>query len=198
MAMMSERVDEMTSPPIIGRYYLVPCVYVDHKIAEGRGRWLGPQQERVTEPYRQIQTGWWPVIGPRHEDAGLGFHPYHWHYDMRFLAAWQMQERTRNGNDLVRIFGQPLSDYGGLIGPEYRRRKCARKMAVTNRLETLRDALLPHYQEATLKGPCMVCPHRGIPLASLPTIDGVVTCPGHGLKFYAATGRLIRGETPAR
>lgn len=37
------------------------------------------------------------------------------------------------------------------------------------------------------------CPHLGLPLDAAPDREGIVTCPWHGYKFDAATGRCISG-----
>ncbi len=54
---MMERVDEMTSPPIIGRRYWVQCAFV-------------PKSATVL-------WGWWPINGQKHDDAELGV-PQRW------------------------------------------------------------------------------------------------------------------------
>ena len=36
-----------------------------------------------------------------------------------------------------------------------------------------------------------VCPHKQFPLGSIKAIDGVVTCPLHGLRIDAATGKCL-------
>lgn len=191
-----ERVDEMTSPPVVGRFYMVPCVYVDTSIARGFGRRFSADPQTIVDPYDRLLMGWWPIMGPRHEDlAHLDFAPYHWHFDPRFLSGRQMRNATMGGSNLSRIFARPLSDYGGLRGPEHRRMRCRRPLGLPSQLENLGKILEPHCADATLRGPCKVCPHRGIPLASLPVDEhGHVTCPGHGLRWDVSTGRLVRRE----
>jgi nitrite reductase/ring-hydroxylating ferredoxin subunit len=36
-----------------------------------------------------------------------------------------------------------------------------------------------------------ICPHKGIALGSVPAVDGVITCPGHGLRICAASGEVL-------
>lgn len=43
---------------------------------------------------------------------------------------------------------------------------------------------------------CKVCPHKRVPLNSVPIYDEVITCPGHGLQFSSTTGKLIRRTGP--
>ena len=37
------------------------------------------------------------------------------------------------------------------------------------------------------------CPHLGLPLTADPDLAGIVTCPWHGFRFDAATGRCVSG-----
>lgn len=58
-----EKVSEMTSEPIIGKFYLVECV-----------EYIFPSG------YRE----WCPVVGKPHEDTDLGISAVHYHIDSRF------------------------------------------------------------------------------------------------------------------
>ena len=40
----------------------------------------------------------------------------------------------------------------------------------------------------------LVCPHQGLPLSDDPDADGIITCPWHGYRFDAATGRCVSGQ----
>lgn len=40
----------------------------------------------------------------------------------------------------------------------------------------------------------VVCPHQGLPLDCEPDADGVMTCPWHGYRYDARTGRCISGQ----
>lgn len=40
----------------------------------------------------------------------------------------------------------------------------------------------------------LVCPHQGLPLTGAPDADGVITCPWHGYRFDAASGRCLSGQ----
>ena len=52
------------------------------------------------------------------------------------------------------------------------------------------------YRNARITQP-MTCPHREGDLRASPVVDGVVTCPLHGLSWDLRTGRLRR-MTPER
>jgi nitrite reductase/ring-hydroxylating ferredoxin subunit len=179
-----QRIDEITETPIIGRFYLVPCVEVT--------------AEHVKQGCSGMLTGWWPVYGPEHEDTKFFDFPHrHWHYDARFLSDRQLSNRgqhsTRRGTEVV--LALPLTNHGELRPPALRRKQCRRP--VPEWQQTLPG--LPKLERVikaegrTLRGNCKVCPHRGFPLASLPVMpDGSVTCPGHGLRWHAETGALVQ------
>jgi nitrite reductase/ring-hydroxylating ferredoxin subunit len=40
----------------------------------------------------------------------------------------------------------------------------------------------------------LVCPHQGLPLDCEPDGDGVMTCPWHGYRFDARSGRCLSGQ----
>lgn len=160
----------------IGKWYRVPAV----RVAEWRG-------------FR----GWLPVIGPKHEDAELiGFKPWHWHLNLPFVpkrAYWDVFYSS--------AYAVPIScpDNNGkqvvMDGPLLRRMKCVREWPPypLDKIKGPRGwlpKLEAAYSSCKLK-PGMVCPHRGIPLASVPAVDGIVTCPGHGLRWNIETGELV-------
>lgn len=164
----------------IGRWYRVPCVF---------GRMFDWER-------------WWPVMGPKHEDAEfIGFFQQHYHVDWRFVPKRFM---PRGGNALAYPLHEPspaqLAAWPTtrinlpLPKPQARRAKCVRKLPP---FPALRVPWLKQLEAAhagcKLK-PGLICPHRGIPLASLPTIDGIVTCPGHGLRWNVTTGDLVPVE----
>lgn len=78
---------------------------------------------------------------------------------------------------------------------ELRRLPCLREMpsypsriggTLMHFVRQLENAYVSHR-----KPDCQTCPHRGMPLRGLPVSRGVVTCPGHGLRFKVGTGRLV-------
>jgi len=138
----------------------------------------------------------WPVIGPMHQDAEIiNFHYRHYHIDWRFVS-------DRLLNDVhwhTQIpYGTVLhaDRYGQRVLPKpiMRRLKCKRDFTP---YPAHKATWLPELEKAH-KGcklkPGMVCPHRGVPLASIPGVNGIVTCPAHGLKWNVATGELVSNE----
>jgi len=173
------RIGELTGPVVVGKYYLVPTV---------TGMW-------------GYKVRAWPVIGARHNDTQcLKFEHQHYHIDGRFMAgdpddAWLWRD----------VGSQPL-----MLGPDgkatdlpkpiWRRRKCrylvSPHIAIVRPLAARSDRWQCHFDMWTGKqsrhdGRGWVCPHRSVPLADHPVVDGVVTCPLHLLRIEAATGRVL-------
>jgi hypothetical protein len=173
-------IESLTSPPVIGQTYLVPCVQV------------------IPHPHATVkaQSGLWPVTGPAHDDIEhIGFAPRHWHYDVRFLTAAQFAFlRRRNKN--VTIFDNVIVEHvhyamPKLEPPQPVALRCIRRLPAYSP-PWWHTALELAYANARVTD-CGRCPHRGIPLASVPVVDGVKTCPAHGLAWNAATGALAPG-----
>ena len=69
------------------------------------------------------------------------------------------------------------------------------------RAEAMRAGAAPHKKRrmATLAdgSECevpLVCPHQGLPLDCEPDADGLMTCPWHGYRFDARTGKCVSGQ----
>lgn len=165
-----QRVDEMTEPPIVGQTYLVPCVY-------------GTTDKR-DDPERYC---WLPIIGPPHSDKEyIGFEPVHFHYDHRFLSP-----RERGSFYLSHPLFYVMSNWDRTIGIKHQELRCLREVHGYPHA-SFHDDLSDAY--AAKRVTCGKCPHRGLPLGSLPRIPGtnIVTCPGHGLQWDLETGSLVR------
>lgn len=146
----------------------------------------------------------WPVIGPKHADEQFFNFPHpHYHVDARFVSASLAARIGRYHLDAIDLAAQryPFSEafnYGPpqrLSAPVWRRRRCVDP-----------DPPYHHYAVAPVRGlnaafaghqakrgkPGWICPHRGAPLGSLaPDAHGVITCPLHGLRIDATTGRCV-------
>lgn len=173
-----EPVEALTSPPIVGRHYLVPCL--------------------------AFNEGWIPVTGPRHEDADLpgGETPHH-HADLRFAPAPLVRRLlSETVHDLCSLAGIEHAARCALFMvvsvpgvPELRPMPCLRKQPLHPGAKLTRTVEARLGDKARLT-PDGRCPHQRIPLLSqplLPREDGqlVRTCPGHGAQFDEQ-GRLVR------
>jgi hypothetical protein len=174
---MIERIHQIASVPIVGKFYLVPAIWWDW------GAW-GNDDIKM----------WWPVIGPKHSDAEFFDFPLpHYHVDVRFLSKRHWAFSQYPGEFLSR----PLSASHmpqGPKAPTWRRMRCSLNAVdypFANRRAVL--ALNKHFagQECAKSRHGWVCPHRNVNLGSMAAIDGVITCPLHGLRIDAKTGVVI-------
>lgn len=184
-------IEDLTEPPIVGKFYMVPCV-------------RKPDQNREWGE----ASGWVPILGPRHSDEEIiGFSILHYHYDPRFLTPSQWDRIVHAGTVAARphrLFAAPLIDGLAQFGPPVLRpRKCHRLMPRVPFSDADKQwqkegkefwlrPLEEHY--ASKRVTCGKCPHRGLPLLSLPREPGtdIVTCVGHGLRWDLKTGELVR------
>ena len=181
-----ERVDELTEPPVPGRYYLVPTV----KIA-----------------YHGVLAAW-PVIGPEHTDpAFFNFPHHHYHIDARFLSrrlrlcierlSWPVHAPVE-----FNVMAKPLVAQRSAKFERYRRRKC-QTLGSREHLDLLRtkrtwSRFADHFagRKCPLRDGHRYCPHNLARVDNLPVIDGRVVCPLHGLTIDAETwarGASVRG-----
>lgn len=188
---MVARLDELTGPVEVGKFYLVPTVRAD---------WL---------PYGVRD---WPVIGPQHNDKHcLNFEQTHYHLDARFMPPFRFKKGswyfTSYWDSVMASPIQTRPDKGlnpdGFPALVWQSHKC-------RRLENPRTAhLLEHAlksdafkclhaeyagRQAKHDGRGWVCPHRSVSLADHAPVDGVIRCPLHLLRIDAATGKVLASE----
>lgn len=201
-------VTDLTAPPIVGHFYLVPCIHY---------WWHG-------------QFRWWPVIGPKHEDAEhLNFEATHYHLDRRFLPARCFSRdqspvdraSVRLGKRMWRsadtdLAAAPLSEFGhgaarnpNNSGPEdpggplplpvLRKRRCIVADVGFPDARPVNPAWRV-FHAAYLGRKCrrdgeghLICPHKGARLGSLaPDRNGLVICPLHGLMIDVVNGHVVK------
>lgn len=173
---------DLREPPIVGRYYMVPCV---------RWKWMGIVAD-------------WPVNGPLHHDReGIGFEPVHYHIDGRFLTARQSRKafETAWWSSGSKLNAYPVANLNGVgpwtsglpVKPTLMRRRCSRASYGFEIPESATESwgLKERYgspaQAICRKDGRKLCPHRKVDLSQFPAdADGIVTCPLHGLKVRVA------------
>lgn len=178
MTKKTPKLDAINGEPIVGRFYMVPCVFC-------------------------VLDGLVPIIGPLHEDKEyIGVADRHWHYDFRFIANLPchdestnfgracFEERTDGSKNVVNVNSAVA----------IHRRKCFRVMPeykttyVNGTIRTPVPFLFDlerAYADTKMNTDTMICPHRGIPLKGQPIRDGCVLCCGHGLQWNVKTGELV-------
>lgn len=170
--MSIQKVTELTSPPIAGKFYLVPCIQVPLVIRDLVGNFSSGD--------------WIPIIEPIHNDKEIGFPTEHFHYDLRFCKK-RISPLYIVGVD---NFYFPTKDTAIV----YKRRKCQysspRKFREEGRVIT--KILESTYESKELRD--WICPHKQTLLTSQPIdpVDFSVTCPSHGLRWCTRSGHLIK------
>ncbi len=174
---------------IVGRTYEVPCIHI---------------VEDTVFPNEFLRVGEHvPVMLPAHEDAEYFEFPHiHYHVDFRFISDDQWH-RMKGTGGYIHACIITLSLVDG--EPFFEPMTCLREMPDFPTLEeverehgpdeTLARALRGlerFYGQVRMDTESMVCPHRGVCLKGLPTTDGVVVCPGHGLAWNCGTGELVK------
>lgn len=185
---MTECVEDLTTPPVVGQTYIVPCVL-------GSLAYIRPARATAQ---------WWPVLRPSHQDSRYAIQtrtiwrdgeeveeefweddpstPHHYHVDPRFAPA-----------ELYSPTERELGSWHNTIDiqseVEFREMECVREMPIQVLYRQLGRRFVEDHRDKALK--CGRCPHKGTNLASMPIVDGVVTCPTHGLKFDAGSGRCL-------
>lgn len=175
-----ERVDRLTEPPVVGEFYLVPTV---------RSPWAGVTKD-------------WPVMGARHDDAEhLNFPHLHYHVDIRFLSdrtiGSSFYGSAHKGASSPLCYRGDNDKFIDHPAPIFKRRKCLRgsheypleRAADSEAFRTMWAAYAGAICKQGKAG--FICPHRHFPLGSIAAIDGVITCPLHGLRIDAETGIVL-------
>lgn len=181
--MAVQPVAQLQSEPVVGETYLVPAIfgYVSHF------------------------SRWWPIIGPEHEDTEhIGVDIVHRHIDWRFVSDGVIHavDPFRAGPGVVdRVQSRLLTLKNQYSAVELKPMRCRRPMPKFPLRHPWKDEPTPWGRplERAYAGRkarrdhfgCRVCPHKGMPLNTLPEKDGVVVCPGHGLAFRVDTGELV-------
>lgn len=176
-----------TKPYEVGKFYAVQCVH---------GAF-----------YREI--GWWPVMGEAHRDIEIVNFPWlHYHIDWRFVneRTYRRYVSLDPRGEAAGAFATPLmlmpeddkpfsrvrrmEDAASEIRARPQRLKCKRQLpSYPHGAAPWMARLSEHYEGACLKR--NVCPHRGYDLSREPVVDGVVTCPLHGLRWNVETGARV-------
>jgi hypothetical protein len=171
---MIPRIEDVEAP-VVGKWYMVPCVQV--KIPSYAG-WK--------------QGEYFPIIGELHEDREvIGFNEEHVHPDFRFVRPSFIRYRTSPSRYPYRkaanIFAVVISKQN-FYESEPRRFRCHQSHPLFPRLAAWQKQLEAKYAKTSAR--CMACPHRGISLKGAPVENGAYVCPGHGLAWNTETLKL--------
>jgi hypothetical protein len=183
--MTLQRIDRLNSPPIVGKYYLVPAIWFS---------WGG------RKPHR-----WWPAIGRKHNDIQFFQFPHqHYHIDVRFANSQHIRDAGRySTSELGALLSTPISNPvrfpEGPPSPQWRRMRCRRAEVPYPFLQAKAiKNINKHFSGLQCKRAKTgwICPHRNVRLGSIAPVNGVITCPLHGLCIDPVTGIVVGPPSP--
>lgn len=179
-----EKVENIKRPLKKGEKFLVPCIVrreqnlEDWKLENGE---LSPRyKERIYIT---------PIINHVHNDKENGQLENHYHVDYRFIkhkgdgnfpeainkhSKYRFVEKVRpidEAESKIEYFVMPVinEDFAGITPVNF-------------------------IQKSKLKHKCIhkgKCPHRGYDLYQVPSVNGKITCPLHGLEFDEKSGSVL-------
>lgn len=197
--MTLERADRLKAPPVVGRFYLVHAVRWSFEPTGDKG----PPETVIRALANSDDSKWWPVWGRKHNDVQFfGFDNQHYHIDPRFLTKrhW-LHFKWSQHTPLGAVQGKPLNHRylpDGPPKPQLRRMKCTRADVSWMHPDQPSVGKLNKSfagQKCRKSRLGLVCPHQRFPLGSIVPIDGVITCPLHGLRIDAETGVCLGPES---
>lgn len=160
------KVEDIKLPLKVGQYFLVPCI--------------------VKREYERLFIT--PVINHPHNDKENGQHEIHYHADYRFVKHYNDSSfPTPINNHSAHVYIHKIRPQEKVHGDlEYF------ILPVINESFT---GITPvkEIAKSKLKHKCIYkgkCPHRGYNLSQVEPINGIITCPLHGLQFNKE-GELI-------
>lgn len=173
---MIKEICKLKEPPELGARYLVPCVVIKEAYLDRD--WADWERQRKVAVI--------PIIDLKHSDRENGQDYEHYHVDFRFVSKKIMK-------NIKRIDGIPYSVIGGRVNlHEVSDPLISYKVLPCINLHN--TGIAGGIQKSKLKHKCIHkgrCPHRGANMATVvPDENGILTCPLHGLQFYAATGNI--------
>lgn len=155
---------------IVGNYYDVLCA-IDFHMEEDGSRGM---MSHIT-----------PLIDHKHEDMENGQFYEHYHIDTRFI----------NSAGKVDIFCSSKSFMARDLRITVEETLYTRNMqlrCISDKFSAITNVV--NIIKSKLKHPCISkgkCPHRGYDLTDIIPVNGIITCPLHGLQFWANTGEVI-------
>jgi hypothetical protein len=177
------KVEDIKRPLKKGEWYLVPCIIEER--TELKLKYFRGQSSHEPKMLKVKCLYITPVFNHPHNDKENGQVKVHYHADFRFIRYDKkgiIRKHSRHffGHQVRPILGK----HGNL---EYI------PLPVVN--EIFVDATPKEFiKNSKLKHRCIhknKCPHRGYDLSQVKDVNGIITCPLHGLQFYSDTKLLI-------
>jgi hypothetical protein len=207
---MPERVTHLRAPVVVGQWYLVPTVFYGYAEEDAARPWpvfLPKHSDADRFPFKHAHFH----VDPRFLDARTWAR-------LKYLGVYYDADLPGEDEDafgyaqrtpLARLKPEFTKLLNGDIGPQHlepippvvwRRRRCARaaipyQFGHAGPIVGLRSDFAGTQCREARGG--WVCPHQRFPLGSVvPDADGFLTCPLHGLRIFAASGRVEGRPAP--
>lgn len=191
-------IDQLTSPPRIGRSYEVPCLVPTEKFRlQSKADILQFHSEAMWDWLNGIR----PVLLPLHEDPQLGVPVNHYHIDLRFCSPLRLQAFQDSMIDRMPPtieWHHAVDLYTEAHHPSFRLEwlslNCYRHFPefVPQPQHKQFYQFLRSFVGKPLE--CGKCPHRSMNVAALSRLgnqDERVVCPGHGLIIDLKQNRVV-------
>jgi nitrite reductase/ring-hydroxylating ferredoxin subunit len=174
---MVQKIDDLKHPPVIGEFYLVPCMVEDKHVVTRSG----PLSDDILAQEIHI----YPVINHTHNDIENGQKDVHYHRDYRFTP---MSDKYKLGDIIKSSRIYPATD------DIFKNKKL--EYFVMECIDVNQKIITPvsMISNSKLKHKCIhkgKCPHRGYDLSQEVPRNGKITCPLHGLQFDSITRALM-------
>lgn len=178
--MKVESIEEIKDHPIVGNYYIVPCLeYIvnNKEEIEEDFLWRDLKNNKYKQNKRKLCI---PIINFPHSDSENGQDYIHYHADTRFIDNKLFFDLSNE--DILR----PKKIENSKV--IYRTKLC-----VHEKIYSITNSIF--IKNTKLKHKCIYngkCPHKGYDLSNVIPESNIITCPLHGLKFSKETGILIK------
>ncbi len=172
MAGIFQKVDEIKRPLIVGEKLLVPCLC------------------KVNYNHKWNVFDVIPVINLPHSDIENGQYDIHYHVDYRFVDFNKKSGSKQKGySKYINV----IDPTGGRINKDTFGDIQYIVLPVKNKNHSLATAI-ELIQNSQLTHNCIhkgKCPHKGYDLSQEVSVNGIITCPLHGLKFDVSNNNVL-------
>lgn len=174
--MKIQKISDLNEPPVVGKWYLVPCLEVDKIMNIDWNTYMSDQEAWMDcLPYIKRERKLIPVYNIPHSDIESGQSQVHYHADLRFIGGLgytiDLERRPLEYNYSKPVF-VPL--------------KCTSKFDEVVKISSIADLCRERKLKANMK-----CPHKGYNLNQCQVINNRVICPMHGLEWDLKTKMLV-------
>lgn len=176
-----EKIENVKTSIKKGEVYLVPCIIKKLKNPDYSEIECHKMDDIEVKSYNKSFLEINPIINHPHSDVENGQNEIHYHLDYRFISNKKCffhrygTEFRITKNDNIEIEYHPLPVINEIM-PEY---------GITP-IELIKNSKIKQFSKNNK------CPHRGFDLSNTNPINGVITCPLHGLKICSKSKKVLK------